>query len=106
MLAGASSSFDASRGKCSMVLRLRCMATVFAGVVAMAALSAQAAEPNSRGRSDGQAFLGLWEGIDPMDGSTVHFSITDLERDGVLEMVLSESFFTFCARLGENYSQG
>jgi hypothetical protein len=89
-----------------MVLRLRCMATVFAGVVAMAALSAQAAEPNSRGRSDRQAFLGLWEGIDLLDGSTVHFSITDIERDGDLEMVLTESFFTFCARLGENYSQG
>jgi hypothetical protein len=89
-----------------MVLRLRCTATVFAGVVAMAALSAQAAEPNSRVRSDRQAFLGLWEGIDPLDGSTVHFSITDIERDGDLEMVLTESFFTFCARLGKDYSQG
>jgi hypothetical protein len=89
-----------------MVLRLRFTATAFAGAIAMAALSAQAVEPNSRGRSDRQTFLGLWEGVDPLDGSLVYLSITDLERDGVLELVEGESFFTNCARLGENYSQG
>ena len=89
-----------------MNLRLRRTAFAFAAVAAMAALPARAAEPDAPGGSGRQAFLGLWEGVDPLDGSLVYLSITDLERDGVLELVDTESFFTFCSRLGKDYSQG
>jgi hypothetical protein len=39
-------------------------------------------------------------------GSTVQVSITDVEGDGILEFVEREDFYTFCVRLGDNYSQG
>jgi hypothetical protein len=81
-------------------------ALLLAAAVALAALPARAAEPDAAGGAGRQAFLGLWEGVDPLDGSLVYLSITDLERHGVLELAEGESFFTFCARLGRNYSQG
>jgi hypothetical protein len=51
-------------------------------------------------------FLGLWRGVDPLDGSDVEVSITDIERDGALEISQREGFFTSCANLGSNYSLG
>ena len=46
--------------------------------------------------SSSDAFLGLWEGIDPEDGSTVQISINDFNKDGVLEIVAREGYFTVC----------
>ncbi|MBI3795570.1 MAG: hypothetical protein HY268_01185 [Deltaproteobacteria bacterium] len=51
-------------------------------------------------------FLGLWEGIDPLDGSPVRLSLSDIDDDGVLEHTLQEDFYTFCFNLGPTYSRG
>ena len=52
--------------------------------------NAAVADPNGRG------FIGLWEGIDPGDGSTVQVSINDFNGDGVFEIVAREGYFTVC----------
>src|SRR5262245_3573128 len=41
-------------------------------------------------------FLGLWEGIDPGDGSEVLYSLSDNDHDGVVEITGRETFFTAC----------
>jgi hypothetical protein len=53
-----------------------------------------------------RAFLGFWEGVDPLDGSTAQVSISDIGGDGVLEIVIGESFWTLCFELGDNFSLG
>jgi hypothetical protein len=53
-----------------------------------------------------QGFLGFWEGVDPLDGSTVQVAISDIEGDGILELVNGEGFWTVCFQLGDNYSLG
>jgi hypothetical protein len=55
---------------------------------------------------DARAFLGFWEGVDPLDGSTAQLSISDIGGDGVLEIVVGESFWTLCFELGDNFSLG
>jgi len=51
-------------------------------------------------------FLGLWEGIDSLDGSPVRLSLSDIDDDGVLEHTLQEDFWTVCFNLGPTYSRG
>lgn len=51
-------------------------------------------------------FVGFWQGIDPLDGSSAQVSISDIEGDGILEFVNGESFWTVCFDLGDNYSLG
>ena len=51
-------------------------------------------------------FLGLWEGVDPFDGSPVRLSLSDVNNDGVIEHTLQEDFFTFCFNLGPGHSRG
>jgi hypothetical protein len=41
-------------------------------------------------------FVGLWEGVDALDGSTVQVSLSDIEGDGVLELRQREGFYTVC----------
>jgi hypothetical protein len=43
-----------------------------------------------------RSFLGLWQGIDPRDGSGVLYSLADNDRDGVIEIIGRETFFTGC----------
>ena len=42
-------------------------------------------------------FLGLWEGVDVNDGSKRTISITDRDRDGVLEVASRDSYWTLCS---------
>jgi len=65
--------------------------------------SAAAFDVHARHR---QAFLGFWEGVDPLDGSTVQASISGIEGDGVLELSQREGFFTVCFQLGSDHSLG
>jgi hypothetical protein len=51
-------------------------------------------------------FLGFWEGVDPLDGSPVRMSVSDIDDDDVLELTQQEDFWTFCFNLGPTYSQG
>ena len=66
-----------------------------------------AAPGNGNGNAGkAQDFIGLWEGVDPLDGSSVQLSLSDVEGDGVLELTQSESFWSVCFDLGAAYSQG
>ena len=62
----------------------------------MAALHTTCTSTNSADEEENRFFIGLWEGIDPVDGSNVRVSISNIDRDGVFEIVWSETFFTLC----------
>jgi hypothetical protein len=51
-------------------------------------------------------FLGFWQGVDVLDGSTVHVSLSDVEGDGVIELRQQEGFYTVCFERGPGFSQG
>ena len=55
-------------------------------------------------RADSKAgrFTGFWGGVDPLDGSGVQNSISDIDQDGVFEIIGRETFFTFCRDVGAN----
>ncbi len=64
------------------------------GLTVMAAATPTlAVSPNA---AKGKFFIGFWEGIDPLDGSTAQLSIIDNDRDGVFDIIDRESFFTTC----------
>lgn len=72
-------------------------------VFALAVILASAATVATASRSDAagidpdvQPFLGFWEGVDPLDGSVVQSSITDIDKDGVIEVYQREGFFSVC----------
>ena len=58
------------------------------------------------GPKDAEDFLGLWEGVDSLDGSPVRLSLSDVEGDGIIEHTIQEDFFTTCFNLGPTYSRG
>jgi hypothetical protein len=77
---------------------------VLAAMMATAATAASAAAPASSVRID--AYLGLWEGVDALDGSLVRLSLSDVNEDGVLELTQTESFYSFCHAKGASFSLG
>jgi hypothetical protein len=81
------------------------LAFMVAVLVAALPLTATALDDDDDARQS-QTFLGFWEGVDPLDGSTAQVSISDIEGDGILELVNGESFWTVCFQLGDNYSLG
>jgi hypothetical protein len=66
------------------------------------------AGPDSRhGSRDASDFLGLWQGVDPLDGSPVRLSLSDVNGDGTLELTQQDDFFTTCFNLDPaTYSRG
>jgi hypothetical protein len=78
-----------------------CLASSITLVLSVVALGAP-----GPGAKHVQEFLGLWEGVDPLDGSTVEVSLTDVEGDGVLELTQREGFFSACFDQGAEYTQG
>lgn len=82
------------------------LALLLAGALVVAAPASRAEEAGGATAPSRDAFLGIWEGIDPLDGSTVRLVITDVDGGGVLELSQTESFFTYCAALGPRYAQG
>lgn len=82
--------------------RRAALALVIAFAIAALPVTATALDDDD----DARAFLGFWEGVDPLDGSTAQLSISDIEGDGVLEIVFGESFWTLCFELGDNFSLG
>ncbi|WP_420644701.1 hypothetical protein [Candidatus Leptofilum sp.] len=44
----------------------------------------------------GNYFVGLWEGVDPNDGSRRTVSISDNDRDGVYDLYQYDTFWTLC----------
>jgi hypothetical protein len=78
---------------------------VVAGCLVAAGL-VPASTGHGRGQHDAPSFLGLWVGIDPLDGSPVRLSLTDIDGDGVLDHTLQEDFYTVCFNLGPTFSRG
>ncbi len=67
------------------------------GLTVMAAATPTlAGQPNSQNAANGRFFIGFWEGIDSLDGSTVQMSLSDNDQDGVFDYLYRESFFTVC----------
>ena len=73
--------------------RIAVLSTVLMGLLASPAYHPAAALDEHRHRGK---LVGLWEGIDALDGSTVRISIGDIDGDGVLDFRWRESFFTGC----------
>jgi len=73
--------------------------TVFlVGVVSAFLLPGNAAAVGNR------FFIGLWQGIDTLDGSEMLVSINDNDRDGILEVRLTETFFATCIAQNKGFS--
>jgi hypothetical protein len=51
-------------------------------------------------------FIGLWQGVDPLDGSTVRVSLSNVDDDGILELTQAETFYSFCHSMGPEFSSG
>lgn len=75
-------------------------AMVFGGLLGLAALTPALAHAAAKGRF----FTGFWEGIDPVDGSTVQMSLANLDNSGSLDFIYREGFFTYC--YSQNDTQG
>jgi hypothetical protein len=69
-------------------------------------VSVVVAGPGPHGPKDAEDFVGLWQGIDPLDGSPVRLSLSDVEGDGVIEHTMHEDFFSVCFALGPGYPKG
>lgn len=62
--------------------------------------------PLAAAAADAEGYLGLWQGVDSLDGSEVEVSITDVEGDGTLSTLQREGFFSICFERGEGYALG
>jgi hypothetical protein len=51
-------------------------------------------------------FLGLWLGVDSLDGAEVILSLSDINDDGIIELTQSEHFYSFCHAMGANFNLG
>lgn len=51
-------------------------------------------------------FLGLWQGVDNLDGSVTLLSISDADNNGVMTVRLTDSFFSHCKDAGYSTSPG
>jgi len=61
------------------------------GVLSFVSLAVEAGD-----RSSGRGFWGLWEAIDPLDGSTQQISISD-GAEGSFNLLWRESYWTICS---------
>jgi len=86
------------------MMNLMTRTTLCAAVLLLAAAAGSPHAHAGGKRTDG--FLGLWSGVDPLDGSPVRVSLTDVDGDGVLAVTMQEDFWTSCFDLGPTYSQG
>jgi len=62
----------------------------------MAALHTTCTTIESADQEENRFFIGLWEGVDPLDGSSFQVSISDIDRNGVIDTISRETFFTLC----------
>jgi hypothetical protein len=49
-------------------------------------------------------FIGFWEGIDTLEGSEMLLSISDNNRDGILEVRLTDTFFATCIAQNQGFA--
>ena len=62
----------------------------------IAVLQLACTDSNSEDNEADRFFLGLWEGNDPLDGSTVLVSFTNLDKDDTIELAWTEALFSLC----------
>ncbi len=74
--------------------------SVVGAMAAMSVIFTQTASSDGGYRSNGvvrpQFFIGLWGGVDPVDGSEVLVSISDNDGDRELELLWHESRWSLC----------
>ena len=75
-------------------MRTFCMLLALLCLVVLLQLGCE--ESNGQSNEADRFFLGLWEGVDPLDGSSVLASFTNLDKDNKIELAWTESFFTLC----------
>lgn len=75
---------------------MRQLLIIFAVVGLMAAMQFGCTSSDGADNDADSFFLGLWEGIDPLDGSDVLASITNIDGDGTIEILWRESFYALC----------
>lgn len=66
-----------------------------AGLMVLGASSIGAADAVRASSAGPRDFIGLWEGVDPLDGSLTQRAIT-CDHDDVCEVLGSDQFFSFC----------
>lgn len=64
-------------------------------IVALAAIFLVSIVSADSGGS-GSYFVGLWEGVDPNDGSRRTISVSDNDRDGVFDVWHYDTFWSLC----------
>jgi len=65
-------------------------------LVILVALIVTMGAGTARGQSSHPQFLGLWEGVDPNDGSKRTISIADRDGDGTFEVASRDTYWTLC----------
>lgn len=82
-----------------------------AALIAAVALGSHASwatnlpEPTNSDFAGTRLIVGLWEGIDPHDGSGARLSII-CDQDGVCEVLVAETLFTVCDGSSEGLGRG
>jgi len=74
--------------------------------ILVASLAAALVFPSVAGAGGDRFFRGLWQAVDTLDGSPIMVSISDNDRDGILEVRYTESFFATCIDKGFSGSPG
>ncbi len=72
----------------------------------MLVTAASAGDGSDDDEKDNAYFVGLWEGVDPNDGSRRMISISDNDGDGVFELVQYDTFWTLCGNDIRGIAQG
>lgn len=75
---------------------MRQLLITFAVVGLMAAMQFGCTSSDGAHNYADSFFIGLWEGIDPLDGSEVLASITNIDGDDTIEILWRETFYTLC----------
>ncbi|HSF14120.1 MAG TPA: hypothetical protein VLK65_01050 [Vicinamibacteria bacterium] len=65
-------------------------------VLSIATVSVVLLAAGGTNKKSNRPFLGLWEGVDVNDGSKRTISITDHDRDSVVEVAARDTYWTLC----------
>ncbi len=81
--------------------RFRVVIVVLMGLLSFLAGNIAIAKPDATDK-----LVGLWEGVDTLDGSTMRIAIGDVDRDKQLDFRWYESFFSGCFDIGIGQGRG
>lgn len=69
---------------------------IFTIILVLLSVTLLASIASADGGAKNNFYIGLWEGVDPNDGSRRTISITDNDRDGIYDLVQYDTFWTLC----------